>query len=70
MIDITGIDLDQYAFLKFCEEYNELKFIPNFEIKIATAKKNFKTNFLMECDCNNCKQAVNLIINTIWNESE
>lgn len=69
-ITLTGIDLDQYAFLQFCEEYNKLEFILNFEIKIDTAKKNFKTNFLMECDCSNCKKAVDLILNTKWNESE
>lgn len=70
MRTLTGVDLDQLAYLKFVEEFHKLKFIPDFQLKIDTAKNNFKTNFLAECNCNNCIQAVDLIINTKWNESE
>jgi hypothetical protein len=70
MKTLTGIDIDQLAYSKFVEEFNKLEFIPDFQLKIDTAKNNFKTNFLAECNCNNCIQAVDLIINTKWNESE
>jgi hypothetical protein len=70
MKTLIGIDIDQLAYLKFVEEFNKLEFIPDFQLKIDTAKNNFKTNFLAECNCNNCIQAVDLIINTKWNESE
>jgi hypothetical protein len=70
MKTLIGIEIDQLAYLKFVEEFNKLEFIPDFQLKIDTAKNNFKTNFLAECNCNNCIQAVDLIINTKWNESE
>lgn len=70
MITLTGVELDQLAYIKFVEEYNKLEFLPDFKLKIDTAKNNFKTKFLAECNCKNCVDAVNLIINTTWNENE
>lgn len=70
MKTLIGIELDKFAYDKFIEHYNFLDFIPDFKIRMSTAKQNFKKDFLADCNCENCTKAVNLIINTTFNESE
>ena len=70
MKTLTGIELDKFAYDKFVEHYNFLDFIPDFKIRMSTAKENFKKDFLADCNCEDCTKAVNLIINTKWYESE
>ena len=58
------------ASLLFTMEYDELWFIPNFEIRIDTAKKNAIALILDNCDCNKCCVSADYILNLNFNDHE
>lgn len=49
-------------------EYEELFFIPNFDIRMATAKAKAITLINNKCNCIQCTHAVNYITKLNFNE--
>jgi hypothetical protein len=49
-------------------EYEELYFIPNFNVRMATAKAKAITLIKNKCNCDQCNHAVNYINNLNFNE--
>ena len=64
MRNLSPIDVDAYAMVIFCHEYDKLFFIPDFPTRIATAKKNFEQSMLNVCSCKVCKESISIILNT------
>lgn len=51
-------------------EYDELYFIPNFDVRMSTAKAKAITLIKNKCNCNQCTHAVNYIKNLNFNEHD
>ena len=61
-------DLELLAGLLLTMEYDNLDFIPNFQIRMDTAKVNSINMISKKCMCNRCTYAINYIINLNFNE--
>lgn len=61
-------DLELLAGLLLTMEYDALDFIPNFVIRMDTAKKKSIQMISSKCMCNRCTYAINYITNLNFNE--
>lgn len=63
-------DLELLAGLLLTMEYEDLEFIPNFQIRMDTAKNNSINIISSKCKCIKCTYAINYITNLNFNEYE
>ena len=59
----TKQNLETLASLLLTMNYEELDFIPNFNIRMDTAKRNSIEMISSKCVCNRCTHAINYITN-------
>jgi hypothetical protein len=70
MMNQTKQDLELLAGLLLTMEYESLEFIPNFQIRMDTAKNNSINIISSKCSCIKCTYAINYITNLNFNEYE
>jgi hypothetical protein len=70
MKNLTVIEIDAFAMIILCSEYDKLFYIPEFKTRIDTAKANFKEVLLNNCNCKNCQEVANFIIDLKFYEDD
>ena len=70
MIKTDNKQIEVMAALLLTFEYEILDFIPNFTIRMDTAKQNAITLIIDRCNCKKCKHAISYINNLNFNEHE
>ncbi len=70
MISKTKEELELLAGLLLTVEYESLEFIPNFQIRMDTAKNNSINIISSMCSCTRCTYAINYIANLKFDEYE
>jgi len=66
----TKENIELLAGLLLTIEYEDLEFVPNFQIRMDTAKNNAIKLISKKCVCNRCTHAINYITNLNFNEYE
>jgi hypothetical protein len=61
MSNVKVDDVKYLALIVLSIEYENLFFIPNFQIRVDTAKANTSDIILNKCGCTKCTAAVNFI---------